>query len=87
MIRGLLLVDGSIRDPVQDPLDLEVRYGSLDLEVGSGPVDRISDTSSVYSDRQARKLYRKHKRKEYSQHRGIGASIGTLSGIHKTQAA
>jgi len=46
MIRGLLLVDGSIRDPVQDPLDLEVRYGPLDLEVGSGPVRDPLDLSS-----------------------------------------
>jgi DNA-binding transcriptional regulator WhiA len=78
MIRGLFLVDGSIRDPVQDPLDLEAR---------SGPVDLISDTSSVYSDRQVRNLYRKHIRKKYSQRRGIGANIGNLLGIHKTQAA
>jgi hypothetical protein len=39
-------VDGSIRDPVQDPLDLEVRYGPLDLEVGSGPVRDPLDLSS-----------------------------------------
>jgi hypothetical protein len=39
MIRGLLLVDGSIRDPVQDPLDLEVGSGPVrdPLDLSSGP--------------------------------------------------
>jgi hypothetical protein len=46
MTKGFLLVDGSIRDPVQDPVDLKVRSGLLDLEVVSGPVRDPLDLSS-----------------------------------------
>jgi hypothetical protein len=49
-IGGFLLVDGDIRDPVQDPLDLIVGSGPLDLEVRSGPVRDPLDPSSDYSD-------------------------------------